>query len=157
MQQFIVLLFVLTNGLGESICHADKVDTDGGYTSDTSTEDGWEYDTEKENLFRDATTLLKNGEQRRSVFLGEHKGNKGKVGLSDLYLSDKRAHVYEEEANNDEHNDNDVDGSFGGGSSLPVNDEDDGTDMRNTACKSRARKRGWGSWEQKIHILHVNI
>ena len=25
------------------------------------------------------------------------------------------------------------------------------------ACKSRARKRGWGSWGQEVHILHVNI
>ena len=24
-------------------------------------------------------------------------------------------------------------------------------------CKSRAQKRGWGSWGQEVHILHVNI
>ena len=99
MQQFIVLLVILTNGLDESICHADKVDTDGGHTSDTPTEDAWTYDREKDNLFRDATTSLHNGEQRRSVFLSEQNGNKGSVlGLSDLYLSDKRAHVYVGEA-----------------------------------------------------------
>ena len=25
------------------------------------------------------------------------------------------------------------------------------------ACKSRARKRGWGRWGQEVHILYVNI
>ena len=29
--------------------------------------------------------------------------------------------------------------------------------ITNRACKSRARKRGWGSWGQEVHILHVNI
>ena len=132
MQQFIVLVFILANDLGESIYHADKVDTDGGHTSDTP-EDAWEYNTQKDDLFSGATTSLKNGEERRSVYLSKHKGNKGSVlGLSDLYLSDKRAQVYEEDANKDDHDDNDVDSSFDGGFSLPVNDEDDSTNMRNS-------------------------
>ena len=133
MQQFIVLVFILANDLGESIYHADKVDTDGGHTSDTPTEDAWEYDTQKDDLFSGATTSLKNGEQRRSVYLSKHNGNKGSVlGSSDLYLSDKRAHVYEDDANKDDHDDNDVDSSFDGGFSLAVNDEDDSTNMRNS-------------------------
>ena len=25
------------------------------------------------------------------------------------------------------------------------------------ACKSRARKRGWGTWGQEVYIIHINI